>query len=114
MTATVFRQSYMTQRPSLFTLINYCAIVFSFALIFANGWLTACDGFYIMRVHPAARRLDLSSRFLSSDKRCIFSKSKNWPNAHTQWCNWRGAWGESAPWQAKCKNWAPFTWHFDI
>ena len=46
MTATVFRQSYMTQRPSLFTLINYCAIVFSFALIFANDWLTACDGFY--------------------------------------------------------------------
>jgi len=28
MTATVFRQSYITQRPSLFTLINYCAIVF--------------------------------------------------------------------------------------
>ena len=25
---------------------NYCAIVFSFALMFANGWLTACDGFY--------------------------------------------------------------------
>ena len=46
MTATVFRQSYMTQRPSLFTLINYCAIVFSFALMFANDWLTACDGFY--------------------------------------------------------------------
>jgi len=38
MTATVLRQSYMTQRPSLFTLINYCAIVFSFALMFANGW----------------------------------------------------------------------------
>jgi len=37
MTATVFRQSYMTQRPSLFTLINYCVIVFSFALMFANG-----------------------------------------------------------------------------
>jgi len=36
----------MTQRPSLFTLINYCAIVFSFALMFASGWLTACDGFY--------------------------------------------------------------------
>jgi len=36
----------MTQRPCLFTLINYCAIVFSFALMFANGWLTACDGFY--------------------------------------------------------------------
>ena len=34
------------QRPSLFTLISYCAIVFSFALMFANGWLTACDGFY--------------------------------------------------------------------
>ena len=46
MTATVFRQSYMTQRSSLFTLINYCAIVFSFAPVFANGWLTACDGFY--------------------------------------------------------------------
>jgi len=46
MTATVFRQSYMTQRPSLFTLINYCAIVFSFALILANGWFTAYDGFY--------------------------------------------------------------------
>jgi len=36
----------MTQRPSLFTLINYCAIVFSFALMFANDWLTACEGFY--------------------------------------------------------------------
>ena len=46
MTATVFRQSYMTQRPSLFTPISYYAIVFSFALIFANGWFTACDGFY--------------------------------------------------------------------
>jgi len=46
MTATVFRQSYMAQRPSLFALISYCAIVFSFVLIFANGWLTACDGFY--------------------------------------------------------------------
>ena len=46
MTATVFRQSYTTQRPSLFTLIRYCAIVFSFALIFANGWFTVRDGFY--------------------------------------------------------------------
>jgi len=47
MTATVFRQSYMTQRPSLFTtLINYCAIVFPLALMFANGWFTACDSFY--------------------------------------------------------------------
>jgi len=46
MTATVIRQSSMTQRPSLFTPICYYAIVFSFALIFANGWLTACDGFY--------------------------------------------------------------------
>jgi len=45
MTATVFHQSYMTQRPSLFTLITYCAIVFSFALMFANSWFTACDGF---------------------------------------------------------------------
>jgi len=46
MTATVFRQSYMTQRPSLFILINYCAIVSSLALMFANGWFSACDGFY--------------------------------------------------------------------
>ena len=42
----VNRQSYMTQRPSLFTPISYYAIVFSFALIFANGWFIACDGFY--------------------------------------------------------------------
>jgi len=28
MTATVFRQSYMTQRSSLFTPISYCATVF--------------------------------------------------------------------------------------
>jgi len=41
MTATVFRQSYMTPRPSLFALISYCAIVVSFALIFTNGWFTA-------------------------------------------------------------------------
>jgi len=46
MTATVFRQSYMTQRHSLFTLISYCAIVFSFAQMFASGWFIACDGFY--------------------------------------------------------------------
>jgi len=31
-----FCQSCMTQRPSLFTLISYYAIVFSFALMFAN------------------------------------------------------------------------------
>jgi len=46
MTATVFRQSYMTQLPSLLTLISYFAIVFSFGLMFANVWFTACDGFY--------------------------------------------------------------------
>jgi len=46
MTAMVFRQSYMIQRPSLLTLISYYAIVFSFALMFANGWFIACDGFY--------------------------------------------------------------------
>jgi len=46
MTTTVFRQSLMTQRPSLFTLISYYIIVFSFALIFAN-WFSACDGFYV-------------------------------------------------------------------
>jgi len=33
-TATVFRQSYVTQRPSLFTPISYYAIVFSFAQSF--------------------------------------------------------------------------------
>jgi len=48
MTTTVFRQPYMTQRSPLFTLISYCVIVFSFALIFANGWLTACDGFMVL------------------------------------------------------------------
>jgi len=36
----------MTQRPSLFTPISYYAIVFAFALIFADGWFTACDGFH--------------------------------------------------------------------
>jgi len=46
MTATVFCQSYMTQRASLFTPISYYAIVFSFVIIFANGWFTASDGFY--------------------------------------------------------------------
>jgi len=48
MTATVFRQSYMTRRPSLFTLISYCAIVFSFALIFANGWLLHAMAFMVL------------------------------------------------------------------
>jgi len=43
MTATVFRQSCMTQHPFLFAPISYYAIVFSFALIFANGWFTVCD-----------------------------------------------------------------------
>jgi len=41
-----FHQSHTTQRPSLFALISYCAIVFSFALMFANGWFTSCDDFY--------------------------------------------------------------------
>jgi len=48
MTATVFRQSYMTQRPSLFTLISYCAIVFSFAQMFANRWFTAAMAFMVL------------------------------------------------------------------
>jgi len=46
MTATVFRQSYMARRPSLFTPISYYVIVFSFALMFANGWFTTCDDVY--------------------------------------------------------------------
>jgi len=32
-----------------------------------------------------------------------------------QWRNWQGGKGASRlPWQAKCKNWAPFSCHFDI
>jgi len=50
MTATVFRQSCMTQRTSLFTLISYCAIVFSFALIFANDWLMRAMAFMMLLV----------------------------------------------------------------
>jgi len=34
MTAVVPHQSYMTQHPSLFALINYGVIAFSFALMF--------------------------------------------------------------------------------
>jgi len=34
MTAVVPHQSYVTQHPSLITLINHCAIAFSFALMF--------------------------------------------------------------------------------
>jgi len=34
MTAVVPHQSYMTQHPSFFTLINHCVIAFSFALMF--------------------------------------------------------------------------------
>jgi len=51
MTATVFRQSYMTQRPSSFSPISYYAIVFIFAQNFANGWFIACDGFYGASAH---------------------------------------------------------------
>jgi len=42
MTALVLHQSYMTQYQSLFTLICYRAIVFSFALMFTDGWFTKC------------------------------------------------------------------------
>jgi len=34
MTTVVPHQSYMTQHPSLFTLINHCVIAFSFVLMF--------------------------------------------------------------------------------
>jgi len=34
MTVVVPHQSYMTQHPSLFTLINHCVTAFSFALMF--------------------------------------------------------------------------------
>ena len=45
MTAMVFRQSYMTQRPSVYTDQLLCHCVFICSNV-ANGWLTACDGFY--------------------------------------------------------------------
>jgi len=38
MTTMVPHQSYMTQHPSVFTLNSYCAIAFSFALMFTNDW----------------------------------------------------------------------------
>ena len=34
MTVMVLHQSYMTQHPSLFTLINHCVTAFSYALMF--------------------------------------------------------------------------------
>jgi len=40
MAAMFFHQSYMTQYRSLFTLISYYAIIFSFALMFTDGWFT--------------------------------------------------------------------------
>jgi len=42
MTAMFVHQSYMTQCHSLFTLISNYAIVFSFALMFTDSWLTYC------------------------------------------------------------------------
>jgi len=38
MATVVPHQSNMTQHPSFFTLISYCAIAFSFALMFTKGW----------------------------------------------------------------------------
>jgi len=38
MTAMVLHHSYMTQHPSFFTLISYCAIAFLFALMFTSNW----------------------------------------------------------------------------
>jgi len=40
MTPMVFHQSCMTQYHSLFTLVSYYAIIFSFALMFIDGWFT--------------------------------------------------------------------------
>jgi len=45
MTATVFRQSYMTQRPSLFTLINYCAIASTCSNV--RWWLVYCIQWFL-------------------------------------------------------------------
>jgi len=47
MTTTVFRQSYMTQRPSLFTLINYSAIVSTWSnvrywWVYCMRWILWC------------------------------------------------------------------------
>jgi len=49
MTAVVPHQSYVTEHPSLLTLINHCVIAFSFALMFTIvvGLLSAmasCSG----------------------------------------------------------------------
>ena len=58
--------------PLFVTLINYCAIVFSFALIFANCWLTACDGFYDASAcwlsHMKQQPLTIVKRHLKSAK----------------------------------------------
>jgi len=36
-------------------------------------------------------------------------------NPYRQWRNWQGCKGASRPpWQAKCKNWSPSGWHFNI
>jgi len=40
MAVMVLYQSYMTQYHSLFTLISYYALIFSFALMFIDGWFT--------------------------------------------------------------------------
>jgi len=42
MTAIVLHQSYTTQCHSLFTLISYYAIVFSFILMFTDNWSPYC------------------------------------------------------------------------
>jgi len=42
MSAMVLHQSYMTQRYSLFTLIGYYAIVFSFALMSTDNLFIYC------------------------------------------------------------------------
>jgi len=40
LTAMVLHQSYSAQYHSFFTLISYYDIVFSFALMFPDGWFT--------------------------------------------------------------------------
>jgi len=121
MTATVFRQSYMTQRPSLFTLINYCAIVFSFALIFANGWLTACYGFYewcfclLAESHETINHWPLLQTIIQTLSLLMYVNELTWVpckgcNAYNISTNTSKNFRGSLPWKFTMHN----SWHCDL
>jgi len=46
--------------------------------------------------------------------RILKISSKAFRIGYRQWRNWQGAREWAFPWQAKCKNWTSFCWHFDI